>query len=187
MIKWVRAPRSAATLNGYRPAVVPARAAAASPDCSDFGSQDYGDQILTMLRSCGAHLVGNAYLNLVEREKVEADAIGGLVIGADPICVAVAYASYLRGGSMEAFLVRKEAKKHGMMRLIEGNVKRGDKVIVVDDVCTTGGSTQQAIDACLAEGLEIAAVMPLVDREEGGAQIFGRYRFLPLFRASEFL
>lgn len=60
MIKWVRAPRSAATLNGYRPAVVPARAAAASPDCSDFGSQDYGDQILTMLRSCGAHLVGNA-------------------------------------------------------------------------------------------------------------------------------
>jgi len=60
MIKWVRAPRSAGTLNGYRPAVVPTQAAATAPDCSDFGSQDYGDQILTMLRSCGAHLVGKA-------------------------------------------------------------------------------------------------------------------------------
>jgi hypothetical protein len=60
MIKWVRAPRAAATLNGFRPAVVAARAAATAPDCSDFGSQDYGDQILTLLRSCGAHLVGHA-------------------------------------------------------------------------------------------------------------------------------
>ena len=60
IIKWVRAPRAAGTLNGYRPAVVPAPAAATAPDCSDFGSQDYGDQILTMLRSCGAHVVGHA-------------------------------------------------------------------------------------------------------------------------------
>ena len=60
MIRWVRAPRAAGTLNGYRPAVVPATAAAMAPDCSDFGSQDYGDQILTLLRSCGAHLVGQA-------------------------------------------------------------------------------------------------------------------------------
>ncbi len=60
IIKWVRAPRSAATLNGYRPAVVPAPTAATAPDCSNFGSQDYGDQILTLLRSCGAHLVGHA-------------------------------------------------------------------------------------------------------------------------------
>ena len=60
IIKWVRAPRGAGTLNGYRPAVVPAPAAATAPDCSDFGSQDYGDQILTLLRSCGAHLVGHA-------------------------------------------------------------------------------------------------------------------------------
>jgi hypothetical protein len=60
VVKWVRAPRGADTLNGYRPAVVPAPAAATAPDCSDFGSQDYGDQILTMLRSCGAHLVGHA-------------------------------------------------------------------------------------------------------------------------------
>jgi hypothetical protein len=60
IIRWVRAPRGAGTLNGYRPAVVPAPAAATAPDCSDFGSQDYGDQILTMLRSCGAHLVGHA-------------------------------------------------------------------------------------------------------------------------------
>jgi hypothetical protein len=60
MIKWVRAPRGAGTLNGFRPAVVASRAAATAPDCSDFGSQDYGDQILTLLRSCGAHLVGHA-------------------------------------------------------------------------------------------------------------------------------
>ncbi|MFN7971613.1 MAG: phosphoribosyltransferase family protein [Acidobacteriota bacterium] len=82
--------------------------------------------------------------------------------------------------------MRKEAKKHGMMRLIEGNVKKGDRVVIVDDVCTTGGSMVQAVEACVAEGIEIAAVMPLVDREEGGAETFARYRFLPLFRASEF-
>ncbi len=60
VVKWVRAPRGAGRLNGYRPAVVPRKAAATAPDCSDFGSQDYGDQILTMLRSCGAHVVGHA-------------------------------------------------------------------------------------------------------------------------------
>lgn len=150
-------------------------------------SRYYFDGKLTTLHPRGAHLVGNAYINLIEAENVQADAIGGLVIGADPIVTAVAYASYLRGGAIEAFLVRKEPKKHGMMRLIEGNVRKGNRVIVVDDVCTTGGSTKQAIDACVSEGLEIAAVMPLVDREEGGAEAFSAYRFLPLFRASEFL
>lgn len=63
VVKWVRAPRGVGTLNGYRPAVVAASAAATAPDCSDFGSQDYGDQILTLLRSCGAHLVGNATID----------------------------------------------------------------------------------------------------------------------------
>lgn len=150
-------------------------------------SSYYFDGKLTTLSPRGAHLVGNCYLDFMEAEGVRADAIGGLVIGADPIAVEVAYASYLRGSAVEAFLVRKEPKQHGMMRLIEGNVKRGDRVVVVDDVCTTGGSTVKAIEACLSEGLEIAAVMPLVDREEGGAAAFRDYRFLPLFRASEFL
>lgn len=150
-------------------------------------SKYYFDGKLTTLHPRGTHLVGNVYLNLMESEEIEADAIGGLVIGADPIVTAVAYASYLRGDGIEAFLVRKEAKKHGTMSLIEGTVKKGDRVVVVDDVCTTGGSTRKAVDSCLQEGLEVAAIMPLVDREEGGREAFSDYRFVPLFRASEFL
>ena len=150
-------------------------------------SRYYFDGKKTTLHPRGTHLVGNAYLNLMEAEGVEAQGIGGLVIGADPIVTAVAYASYLRGGSVEAFLVRKEAKKHGTQQRIEGSLDQGDRVVLVDDVCTTGGSTLDALKACEAEGLEVAAVMPLVDREEGGAETFRDYRFLPLFRASEFL
>ena len=155
-------------------------------------SSYYFDGKLTTLHPRGAHLVGNAYLNLMEREKVEAEAIGGLVIGADPICVAVSYASYLRGGSIEAFLVRKEAKKHGLQQWIEGPfLEEGTPVAVVDDVLTSGGSLLTAIDRSRKAGAVVVGALVVVDREEGGRAAveagLGGAPLISLFTASELL
>jgi len=97
-----------------------------------------------------------------------ADAVGGLTLGADPIAGAVAYYSQTVGAPIRAFTVRKQAKEHGMARTIEGAIRAGDRVAIVDDVVTTGTSTLDAIDRCRAAGHPIAAVVILVDREEGG-------------------
>ncbi len=97
-----------------------------------------------------------------------AAAVGGLTQGADPLALAVAYFSALRGDPIQAFSVRKEPKKHGTRRWVEGCVAAGDKVIVLDDVVTTGGSTTAAIRACRQEGLLVVGVVVLVDREEEG-------------------
>jgi orotate phosphoribosyltransferase len=97
-----------------------------------------------------------------------ADAVGGLTLGADPIAGAVAYYSGTVGAPIRAFTVRKQAKGHGMGRTLEGSIRAGDRVAVVDDVVTTGGSTIDAIERCRAAGHPIACVVILVDREEGG-------------------
>ena len=98
----------------------------------------------------------------------KADAIGGLTLGADPIAGAVAYYSQLAGAPIRAFTVRKQVKEHGMGRWIEGSIRPGDRVAIVDDVVTTGTSTLDAIDRCRVEGHPITAAVILVDREEGG-------------------
>lgn len=97
-----------------------------------------------------------------------ADAAGGLTLGADPIAGAVAYYSQSVGTPIRAFTVRKQAKQHGMGRAIEGSIRAGDRVAIIDDVVTTGTSTLDAIDRCQAAGHAITAVVILVDREEGG-------------------
>jgi orotate phosphoribosyltransferase len=97
-----------------------------------------------------------------------ADAAGGLTLGADPIAAAVAYYSQTVGAPIRAFTVRKEAKAHGMARAIEGSIRPGDRVAIVDDVVTTGTSTLDAIDRCQQAGYIITAVVILIDREEGG-------------------
>jgi orotate phosphoribosyltransferase len=97
-----------------------------------------------------------------------ADAIGGLTLGADPIAGAVAYYSQTVGTPVRAFTVRKQAKAHGMGRAIEGSIRPGDRVAVVDDVVTTGASTIEAIERVRAAGHTIVAAVVLVDREEGG-------------------
>jgi len=98
------------------------------------------------------------------------DAVGGLTLGADPLAYAVSYSSALAKAPIETFIVRKEAKKHGLMRKIEGNVKKGDRVVVVDDVVTTGGSTLQAVEAAQEAGLKVIKILTLVDRQEGGRE-----------------
>ena len=116
----------------------------------------------------GMYLIGNIIFDMIRESG--AKGIGGLTLGADPIADAVAYTSYLKKEPVEAFVVRKTAKSHGTMQWIEGNVKAGDKVVIVDDVITTGKSTIEAINRAEEAGLDIVKVIALIDRQEGGKE-----------------
>jgi len=97
-----------------------------------------------------------------------ASAVGGLTFGADPIAMATAFASELAGQPVNAFSIRKTQKDHGIVKWIEGDVQPGEKVVVIDDVATTGGSTIKAVERARAEGLAVVRAVVLVDRQEGG-------------------
>lgn len=112
----------------------------------------------------GQVLIGRLVFDLVK--DLDVQGIGGLTLGADPIANAVAYTSWLQGKPIQAFVVRKAQKEHGIPTRLEGNVREGDRVVVVDDVITTGGSTLQAIRACKAAGLHVLRAVVLVDRQE---------------------
>ncbi len=148
-------------------------------------SRFYFDSKKTTLLPEGAWLTAREILRLVRDRGLEAVAIGGLTLGADPIVCPVAALSHKEGPPLRAFIVRKEAKEHGTGKRIEGNLAPGSKVIIVDDVVTTAGSTLKAIEAAEEEGHLVVAVVCLVDREEGGAEKLARYPFYPLFKRSE--
>lgn len=114
----------------------------------------------------GQYLIGNLFFDKIEELGLKPKAIGGLTMGADPIAAATCYTSYLRGKPIGALVIRKEPKGHGTMSQIEGNVIAGDEVIIIDDVVTTGGSTIKAIEATRKAGLNIIAVIVLLDRCE---------------------
>jgi orotate phosphoribosyltransferase len=116
----------------------------------------------------GMHLIGNLIFEKIKNLGIKG--IGGLTLGADPIAYAVAYTSFLKGNPIEAFIVRKTPKSHGTMQLIEGNVKKGDRVVIVDDVITTGKSTIEAITKAKEDGLEVVKVIAFIDRQEGGRE-----------------
>ncbi|MDY0131918.1 MAG: orotate phosphoribosyltransferase [Desulforegulaceae bacterium] len=121
-----------------------------------------------VLRSEGLYLVGN--LVFQEVVDLEIDAIGGLTFGADPVSIAASFASYSSKKPFKAFSIRKEKKDHGISKWIEGDVKKGERVVIIDDVATTGGSTIKAIERAKLEGLNVVAAVILVDREEGGIE-----------------
>jgi len=148
-------------------------------------SRYYFDSKKTTLRAEGAFRVARAILDRMTEEGIEADAIGGMTLGADPIVCPIAALSYEIGSPLPAFIVRKEAKGHGTSRQIEGDLEPGSSVVVVDDVVTTAGSTLRAIEAVESAGHRVAAVICLVDREEGGTEALSAYPFYPLFRRSE--
>ncbi len=148
-------------------------------------SKYYFDSKKTTLLAEGAWLTARQVLRIVREQGIRADAIGGLTLGADPIVCPVAALSHGEGAALRAFIVRKEAKDHGTGRRIEGNLVPGSRVIIVDDVVTTAGSTLRAIEAAEEEGHTVVAVICLVDREEGGAEKLARYPFFPIFRRSE--
>lgn len=116
----------------------------------------------------GLALIGEVLFEMIRDLGVEA--IGGLTMGADPIAHAVALTSSLQGKPINAFSVRKEAKEYGTGRRVEGDVRPGEKVVIVEDVITTGGSTIQAITAAREFGLQVVKVIVLVDRQEGGRE-----------------
>lgn len=123
----------------------------------------------------GLALIGPLGLAALGEAGWAADSVGGLTLGADPIAYAIAYASALAGvGSgapmVRAFTVRKEAKQHGTGKLVEGPFRAGDRVVVIEDVITTGGSALRAAEAIRAAGGEILGVLALVDRQEGGRE-----------------
>jgi orotate phosphoribosyltransferase len=148
-------------------------------------SRYYFDSKKTTLLPEGAYLAAREILRTLREHGIHADAIGGLTLGADPIVCPVAALSFVEGPEMRAFIVRKEAKDHGTGRRIEGDVPAGSRVVIVDDVVTTAGSTLRAIEAAQEAGLTVVAVVCLVDREEGGTEKLSSWPFYPLFRRSE--
>ncbi|HEV2643016.1 MAG TPA: orotate phosphoribosyltransferase [Candidatus Elarobacter sp.] len=147
----------------------------------------YIDARITTMSPDGLALVGPLALRAIEDAGWKPDSVGGLTLGADPVSYAIAYDSALEGRPVRAFTVRKEAKTHGTGKLIEGPFHAGDRVVVVEDVITTGGSALKAIDAIRAAGATIVGVVALVDREEGGREKIETAGFpvRALVRASE--
>ena len=140
---------------------------------SSGGASDYYiDCRTTTLHAEGGRLTGHAILDLLESQGIDAEAVGGLTMGADPIVSNVATASAWRAQShpaaplLHGFLVRKAEKAHGTGRRIEGFCREGARVVIVDDVCTTGASTINAIQAAQEAGMIVAAVVCIVEREE---------------------
>jgi orotate phosphoribosyltransferase len=156
-------------------------------------SKYYVDCRLTTLDACGAWLIGQLMHELVRREersrKLRIDAVGGLTMGADPVALATGMIScWARDAeALRIFCVRKAPKGHGQTKLIEGNFKSGDTVVVVDDVVTSGNSTITAINAVLKEGGRVAFAAVLVDRQEGGREKIEAmgYPLLSLYQRDE--
>ena len=144
---------------------------------SSGGTSDYYiDCRTTTLHAEGGRLTGHAVLELLEEQGIDAEAVGGLTMGADPIVCNVATASAWRAIErpemplIQGFLVRKAEKAHGTGRRIEGFCREGARVVIVDDVCTTGTSTVNAIQAARDAGMVVAAVVCLVERQEANGR-----------------
>ena len=134
---------------------------------SSGGTSDYYiDCRITTLDALGSRLTGQVFWQEIQARGWRPQAIGGLTMGADPIVSAVAVVS----GQVHGFLVRKAEKQHGTGQRIEGFRQKGARVVIVDDVCTTGASTIQAIEAAREFGFDVVGVMCLVERDEAGGR-----------------
>lgn len=117
----------------------------------------------------GSYLIGKALLNLIPKE---CEAVGGLTLGADPIISSITVISHIDNRPVKGFIVRKEAKGHGTESQIENPPKKGAKVVIVDDVITTGGSALKAAKIAKEAGMEVILALSIVDRCEGGEAAF---------------
>jgi orotate phosphoribosyltransferase len=127
----------------------------------------------TTLDPEGMNLIGEIIFDMIKGSAITA--AGGLTLGADPIANALSVISYQKGKPINSFIVRKDVKNHGTKSAIEGNVKAGDRVLIIDDVITTGASTITAIEQAGQAGLIIDRVITLIDREEGGRENIRKY------------
>ena len=143
----------------------------------------YFDGRMVTLHPEGANLIGEKIFRIIV--EAGAEAVGGMTMGADPIVAAVAVVSYREGEPIPAFVVRSDAKGHGTQKRVEGHLKPGAKVAIVDDVITTGGSVLRAIEAVEADGCRVVKVVVVLDRQQGGAEeIRSRgYDFTALLKA----
>ena len=122
----------------------------------------------TTLSPRGMFLVGHLVFDAIK--DLAPDGIGGLTFGADPMAVATAFVSELKGKPINAFSIRKTQKDHGIIKWVEGDMTPGQRVVIIDDVATTGGSTIKAIVRAGSEGLDVVKAVILVDRQEGGLE-----------------
>ena len=128
----------------------------------------YVDARLTTMSPDGMVLIGKLGLERIRSSKWNPDSIGGLTLGADPVAYAISHTSARDQNPLRAFTVRKQAKDHGTGKRIEGPFREGDRVVVIEDVITTGSSALQAISAIEQEGGIVAGVLAIVDRQDGG-------------------
>jgi len=122
----------------------------------------------TTLSPRGMFLVGHLVFDIIK--DLKPDGIGGLTFGADPMAMATAFVSELKGSPINAFSIRKTQKDHGIVKWVEGDLQPGQRVVIIDDVATTGGSTIKAIERAGSEGLDVVKAVILVDRQEGGLE-----------------
>lgn len=152
-------------------------------------SNFYFDGKQTALHARGGLLVGKAFWEIVKQFDGPVHGVGGLTMGADPIATATSIAAALDGQSVHAFIIRKEPKGHGTGQWLEGrkNLPAGSRVVIVEDVTTTGDSSMKAVDRARQEGLVVLGIITLVDREEGARDnIEGAGQVLrPVFTRSE--
>ena len=130
----------------------------------------YIDARLTTMTPDGQRLIGRLGLATIRASGWDAAAVGGLTLGADPIAYAICHASADEAAPLRAFTVRKEPKGHGTGKQVEGPVSAGDRVVVVEDVITTGGSATKAVEALRRERIVPVGILALVDRQEGGRE-----------------
>jgi len=140
------------------------------------------------LDSIGAKLIGEGFLELLQLDSVFPQAVGGMVIGADPITAAIITVAAFQGIPLKGFMVRKQSKGHGTDQFVEGPVTAGDHVVIVEDVVTTGGSSLDAIERVRAVGAVVDGVIAIIDRLEGGAETFAAkgYTLRSLFTVRDF-
>ena len=144
-------------------------------------SDYYIDGKMVTLHSEGISLIARIIFSMIQ--EIEIDAIGGMTMGADPIATAVAYESFKQGQPIDAFIVRQEVKKYGTQKFIEGPLKKNSRVVIVDDVVTTGNSLVSSIQRVKEAGCKVVAVIALVDRLEGAREAVESQncQFSPIF------
>ena len=142
---------------------------------SGENSTVYVDGKLATCRAEAMPLIGRIFLSKIKDEGWTPEAVGGLTVGADPIAMAIARESLATPPTINAFIVRKAVKEHGKHRLVEGIEKpEGCNVVIIDDVCTKGGSTAQAIETARKVGMNVLGAACLVDRQQGATQLLVR-------------
>jgi orotate phosphoribosyltransferase len=150
-------------------------------------SNYYIDGRMITLSPQGAYLIADIILDMIRGEKI--DAIGGPMIGADPMVGSIAALSHIRKKPINTFIVRKTTKSHGRMRQIEGpGLKRNSRVILVDDVATTGGALLDSLQVLSREGIKVEGAIVMLDRQEGATESLAKkgLRLVSIFKARDF-